>query len=125
MRKPTKITRVAKEEKIVIPLISEDLQDMYDKLKDKHDDSNRAYEAVCEDKNNLALLKDYSIKEYEGNRLNFDFWYEIRNRYNLWENNIGIRDGYCIVTFKNQELLSNPFSIKDIIVKMKRDLGVE
>lgn len=99
---PNDISSIKETEKIVVKILSEDLQDL--KIRS-------AYFAFLVKKTND--LKTERIWTFIHDTINEHFWIFVRSRYKLWEYpNIGMRDGFQIVSLPcNHEM-------PDVIKKM-------
>lgn len=107
MTKPTKIERIAAGEIMIVPLISEDLQQMYDDYQDKLDNFKRAMQEAKEkiietkakspDDLPFEFIANLFTLDYEHHISKLNFWQKVRMQYKIAHDEIGIRDGYSIV----------------------------
>lgn len=97
-KKVKKIQRIAKGEEVLVPVMSEDLQDLYEKGMELMDDAKRAFATAKEDPENIELWIKYEDLEFEENITKLKFWRECRVRYRLHgPHEFALRDGYAIV----------------------------
>lgn len=97
-KKLKKIERIAKDEEVVVEILSEDLQDLYEKMMESNDNHNRAKMDAREDRDNVDLWRISEEKEYEWVLIAAKFWYSVKKQYGLYGPfEIGIRDGYAVV----------------------------
>ena len=108
-----RIGRVAKGEVVICQMISEDLQDMHEKMHDLIDDGSRANEIDDEEKSEESMRTLELIKT-KVMIARCNFWDAVHEKYGHWRSGIGIRDGYALVTMPEK---------KNSIKKMLRDLA--
>lgn len=115
----TRIKRRSLNEKVLVSLLAEDLQDAYTKLRDVEDEAIWATERLksAKDGNDLSLWRDAHTKIAVHIKAYLDFWNAVRERYNLWNVSLGIRDGFCIVDEHNQQ------ATQDFATFIRRILG--
>jgi len=91
-----RISRIAKGELILVKMISEDLQDKFDKMKEQQEDARRAVEAYreeeCDDTAKVGMIAAYGAFKSK-----HDFWISVHSKYGFWKENVGIRDGYALI----------------------------
>lgn len=84
---PNGISSVKEEEKVVVSLLSEDLQDLK---------MHSAYYAYLTKK--ATDNKFVAIWAFIHETVNIHFWIAVRTKYSLWQyGNIGLRDGFKVV----------------------------
>ncbi len=121
-RKYKRIERVKKYETVVCQMADETIQSLYDKTEDLREEANRATEEAAENPTNAEIRKKCYLMRNDAKRANMKLWEAIHEKYNLWLNdNVGIRDGYAIVTWEEKDEQSEK---KDFIRRMIKDLGL-
>lgn len=105
MERKTRIQKRMPSEKILVEILTEQLQELYLKVMDAGD---RVAEAA-----DILQNTDHPTKEQWRNVREADcevtilweqFWLAVRNQYNLWETEIGIRDGFQVVQLRRPNL---------------------
>ena len=112
-----RIGRIASGEIVLVQVLAEDLQDKFEAWKEAQEDDNRATEASKENPDDKTLGKAMWLADYNDKKAYTDFWHEVRERYDLWTMNLGIRDGYAIVSCPNI-----PKAVKETFKKMRKEL---
>jgi len=105
-----RIQRVARDEKVIVPMLSEPLQELYERVQDMGDKAENLKEEIEESlKQNggdqskvpFDLLREFERERIEVFHQRALMWFKIQDQYNIWScDNIGIRDGYAIVAMK-------------------------
>jgi len=114
MRDRKKIGRIKKDEEVIVDMITEDLQDLYDKMRDICDDRDRAIEIYSEEKTEEAA-KAVHFADFAADEAKYKFWTAVHQRYGHWDRNIGIRDGYALVLIGKSKLGGMPESVKKLL----------
>ena len=96
-RKVKRIGRVAKGETVVVNMITEDLQCQWDRIHELGEEGKRAIEEWMEDRKNMEMAKKALTLKHQFDKDCADFWMAINGQYNLWLDEVGIRDNYAIV----------------------------
>lgn len=91
-----RIDRVAKGEKVVVPMIQEDLQEIWNQLEEVSDDAKRAQEELLEESNDENAKKAFLL-DNKHRRKYMEFWEAIHDRYGHWNKSLGLRDNYALV----------------------------
>ena len=112
----TRIGRIAKGEKILVEMLSEDLQDLYHKQKDAIQDFRDAQAAAREDKTTDNLMKMQRL-DAASDITRAQFWLAVREKYQIWDHSIGVRDGYALVSLP-EEKNQMPKEIKGLLEKL-------
>jgi len=94
-----RIGRIAKGERVIVKVLPEDLQDLFNKMQDMGDNADRAKEAASEEEGNVELAKQHVLSSYAAEEARIAFWKAVHERYGGWEKNLGVRDGYALVEF--------------------------
>lgn len=97
-----KIRRVAKNEVVVVKMLDESLQDLFDKLQDSQDEFERAQESVQEDPKDENLWKAAALRNFTMHECKVKFWRAVHEKYGMWSKELGVRDGYSLVQVKRQ-----------------------
>lgn len=119
----TRIGRIARGEKVLQVIISEPLQEEFDRgyeiggqledlqeeLQEKYPDADLGFgidmsKLSVEDAKRLVLLKD-EVKQHQ--RM---LWQHVHGAYNTWNKRVGIRDGYCLVEMPEKKPSGKGFS---------------
>lgn len=87
-------------EQIIIHILPEDLQDLFNDLQRTASDFTNALSNKRDNPEDDFLARMAVMKEAELNSKRDLFWIAIHERYNTWKKMIGIRKGYCIVEVK-------------------------
>ncbi len=114
-----KIGRIAKGEEVIIKMLAEDLQDLFEKMVDLKEDAVSSEEDYREDKSE-DNAKAKTLKTYESLRAKMNFWQAVHERYGYWQHNLGVRDGYALVTFEEAE--DTKPEVPDIIRRILKDI---
>ena len=102
-QRKTRIGPIKAGEIIIAKPIREDLQDKYENLRDLADAHKVA---ISESEHHMQtngcvpppdLLKKIHLSSYAHQKACIDFWWQVREIYNVWHCDIGIRDGYVLV----------------------------
>lgn len=118
MRSKKKIGRIAKGEEVIVDMVEEPIQDLFDKMQDLKDDFNRAVELYHEEKTE-ANAKVIHYADFAFDESKFKLWTAVHERYGHWEWNIGIRDGYALVRIGKRGTSGD---MPDFLKKMLKDL---
>lgn len=121
-KKFKRISRIAKGETVLVPMIAEDLQDLFDKTEIANDDYKRASEEVTEDPKNIESAKKLHFAKCHQNKLKNEFWTAVHERYGHWEKDLGMRDGYALVEIPEEEFPGAPPQIADFLKQLKRKM---
>lgn len=92
-----KIQRIAKNEKVIVQMLPEYLQEAFDKFKDKIDDAGRAHEELIESANSEQVAREFFFARKEADVAGMNFWEKVHTKYGMWNYHLGVRDGYCLV----------------------------
>lgn len=100
----TRISPIQAGEVILVQPIREDLQDLYETVRDKLDEYHVAQshaDLYRREHPGKELPKELMRKLYvagaEHQITATTFWLEVRRTYDIWEENISMRDGYTLV----------------------------
>jgi hypothetical protein len=81
-----------------VKVLSEDLQDAYERLVDQRDKAMEYDEIAQESRGqNLKDVENYERAKGKAITDSINFWLSVSERYKLWGKNVGIRDGYTLV----------------------------
>lgn len=117
------IGRIAKNEEVIIPMLSEDLQEQFDAwqlLKKKMHYADEAHE----EENTETTAKEAYTLNCKVQEAKNNFWIAVHSKYGYWKDNIGVRDGYAVVRIKGGSSMGGlPDFLKQMLKeKLKEDL---
>lgn len=123
----SRIGRVRSGEKVIVPIISEKLQDDFDNLYklrceldgigDKIKEGYKSPDDYCEN-------APYEESKYTHQlvlrlrRAEMDFWEAINDQYGVWNKCVGVRDGYCLVTLPPSKAIAGMRTIFENLKKL-------
>ncbi len=110
-----RIERIRPNEEVIVPVISEPLQQMFEESEDAKAKAEQfGYDCVKRFDNDYdKMSKDHEASQslldlaYKAERLESKFWYTVKSQYKIYGLHIAIRDGYCIVRIKPISLIDS------------------
>lgn len=126
MPKPIKlikrIDRIRKGDKIIVEMLPEDLQEMFNNMDILTDEAKRSDERDKEEKTEDSR-KAYMLATYAAHQAYAQFWIACHERFGRWRENMSIRDNYALVTVPASENKSSSRLASGIIKIIKKKIG--
>lgn len=103
-KRTTRIKRRSIFEKTVVLVLAEDLQQRFDDMQDMGYEVATACEKIIQFPADPVLARELYILRQKRNGMAYQFWVDLRDRYNNWTDWLGVRDGYEVVTVEPQRV---------------------
>ena len=116
----TRIGRIKKGEKVITPILTEPLQELYDARYIAQNTMDDALEETKEetDSDSKKITPEQAKKLWfickEAYAKDREFWEKVHTQYNTWNKHIGIRDGYALVEVPPDQKLKLPRFLQDL-----------